>query len=496
MAARILSPPINSMTLPSFPQNTALHRTAPLPNPAKFGPCAPLFLALALLATGASGATLPPPLPAPASQDAKMAWFRDAKYGLFIHWGLYAIPAGVWKGKAVRPSSEWIMAHVPIPVKDYEPLAKEFNPVEFDAEKWVQMAEDAGMKYIVITAKHGDGFAMYHSLATPYNIFDATPFHRDPIRELAEACARHGMKLGFYYSQSVDWHEPGGEGNSWDFGRDGTKDKDGSFDHYLETKVMPQVKELLTSYGPVCEIFFDTPALMTPKRAQPILDLVRSLQPACLVDGRLGVPGDYLTMGDNGIPSKSVGADWETPGELNHNWGFDQNDSDYKSPSQVLFTLFDVASKGGNYLLDVGPTALGVIPPVAAGNLVAVGRWLKTNGEAVYGAHLSPFGEGFGGFGRKLQDGNGKPVFLPFLDWRCTSRPGKLYFTLFHWSSQGFKVPAFKNEIKKAYFLSDPATPLAVTTAGTARVVQVPHYAPNVMATVLVLEISGDKVEL
>ena len=168
--------------------------------------------------------------------DRKMAGFRQDKFGLFIHWGLYAIPAGVWKGKAVRISSEWIMAHARIPVKEYELLAKQFNPVDFDAEKWVQTAQDAGMKYIVFTAKHGDGFAMYHSAATPYNIYDATPFHRDPLKELADACAKHGMKLGLYYSQSVDWHEPGGEGNSWDFDRDSDKDKKGTFDQYLQGK--------------------------------------------------------------------------------------------------------------------------------------------------------------------------------------------------------------------------------------------------------------------
>ena len=199
----------------------------------------------------------------PSSQDQRMVGFRQAKYGLFIHWGLYAIPAGVWKGKAIRPSSEWIMAHAPIPVKEYEELAKQFNPVKFDAERWVQIAQAAGMKYIVITAKHGDGFAMYHSSVSSYNIFDATPFHRDPLRELADACAKRDMKLGIYYSQSVDWHEPGGEGNSWDFERDSVKDKNGAFDQYLKTKVEPQVKELLTHYGPICEIFFDTPALMT-----------------------------------------------------------------------------------------------------------------------------------------------------------------------------------------------------------------------------------------
>jgi alpha-L-fucosidase len=303
------------------------------------------------------------------------------------------------------------------------------------------------------------------------------------------------MKLGFYYSQSVDWHEPGGEGNSWDFGRDSEKDKNGAFDHYLKSKVEPQVKELLTGFGPVCEIFFDTPALMTEQRARPIADIVHSLQPACLIDGRLGTPGDYLTMGDNGIPSAEVKGDWETPGELNHNWGFDQNDSDYKSPSEILFNFLDVVSKGGNYLLDVGPTSLGVIPCAAESNLVAVGRWLKVNGDAVYGAGCSPFNESFGGYGRKLQEGNGKTVDLTFLNWRCTTGPGKLYFTIFHWSSNGFKLPAFKNEIKKAYVLTDPNQEISVTVTKDARIVQTPHYAPNVMASVLVVEISGDKVE-
>jgi len=438
--------------------------------------------------------TMPSTAPVSADHDRKMAWFREAKYGLFIHWGLYAIPAGVWQGKAVRPSSEWIMAHVPIPVKDYEPLAKKFDPEQFDAEHWVQMAQDAGLKYIVITAKHGDGFAMYHSLVSPYNIFDATPFHRDPCAELAKACAKHGIKLGFYYSQSVDWHEPGGEGNAWDYGRDSAKDKDGAFDHYLQTKVEPQVKELLTNYGPICEIFFDTPAMITPERGQRIADIVHTQQPACLIDGRLGVPGDYATMGDNGIPNASVTGDWETPGELNHNWGFDQNDSDYKSPSQVLALLLDVVSKGGNYLLDVGPTAQGTIPVVAEQNLLTAGRWLKVNGEAVYGAGRSPFGEGFPGY-HKVVEAGGRTVDLPFLDWRCTSKPGKLYFTVFHWSN-GFKLPAFKNPIKKAYLLSDPAVELPISVKGSDRIVQTQKYAPNVMASVIVVEINGDKFEL
>ena len=431
-----------------------------------------------------------------AAHEQKIAGFRQDKYGLFIHWGLYAIPAGEWNGKKIRISSEWIMAHAKVPVKEYETLTKQFNPVDFDADQWVQMAQDAGMKYIVFTAKHGDGFAMYHSQVTPYNIYDATPFHRDPLKELADACAKHGIKLGLYYSQAVDWHEPGGFGNTWDFEGNSAKDKDGSYDHYLQTKVEPQLKELLTNYGPICEIFFDTPALITPQRAQRMADIVHSVQPACLIDGRLGIPGDYSTMGDNGIPSADVPGDWETPGELNHNWGFDQNDSDYKSPSQVLFNLIDIVSKGGNYLLDVGPAASGIMPVVAANNLVAAGRWLKVNGDAVYGASRSPFNEGFGAFGRKLQDEKGNPVSVPFLDWRCTAKPGKLYFTIFHWPGETFKVPAFKNEIKKAYLLADPATSLPVTNSKGDRTVTLMHYAPDVMASVLVLEISGDKATM
>src|SRR5579875_3110531 len=340
----------------------------------------------------AAGSGLPPRLPAPSSQDEKMAWFRQAKYGLFLHWGLYAIPAGVWKGKPVRISSEWIMAHARIPLKEYEQLARQFDPVQFDAEQWVQIAKDAGMKYIVITAKHGDGFAMYRSRVSSYNVYDATPFHRDPCMELAKACARQGLKFGFYYSQTIDWQDPGGMGNTWDFESDDAKLADGAYDRYLTGKVMPQVRELLTSYGPVCELFFDTPNKMDQQqRGERIVDLVHALQPACLIDGRLGVPGDSTTMADNGIPSRSIQGDWETPAELNHSWGFDQNDSDYKAPSQVIFNLVDIVSKGGNYLLDVGPTALGTIPIVAVNNLSTVGRWLRVNGDAVYGAGRSPF---------------------------------------------------------------------------------------------------------
>src|SRR5262245_15056821 len=233
--------------------------------------------------------------------EERIAWFREAKFGLFIHWGLYAIPAGEWKGKPVPGIGEWIMNRAQIPVKEYERLAGRFNPVKFNAEEWVKLAEDAGMKYIVITSKHHDGFAMYHSKVSKYNIVDATPFKRDAIKELADACARRKMRFGFYYSQAQDWHEPNGAGNIWDFGPDEKKD----FDQYLRATAEPQVKELFTRYGPVCLIWFDTPRMMTQERGQRFVDIVRSLQPSCLIDGRLGTAGDYVSTGSNDIPTKN-----------------------------------------------------------------------------------------------------------------------------------------------------------------------------------------------
>ena len=289
--------------------------------PRRFSGFLSLTIALVLAASAAFAQA------APKTQDEKMQWFREAKFGLFIHWGLYSIPAGEWKGQPVAGIGEWIMNRAKIPVGEYEQLAGQFNPVKFDAEAWVQMAQDAGMKYIVITSKHHDGFAMYHSAVSKYNIFDATPFHRDPLKELSEACKRHGIRFGFYYSQAQDWHEPNGAGNTWDFGPDDKKD----FDQYLRGKAEPQVKELLTNYGPICLIWFDTPRMMTNERGQRFIDIVHSLQPATLIDGRLGSAGDYRSMGDNAIPNQVVEGDWEVPATLNHTWGYKKDDNDWKS---------------------------------------------------------------------------------------------------------------------------------------------------------------------
>jgi alpha-L-fucosidase len=421
------------------------------------------------------------------TQDEKMAWFRQAKFGLFIHWGLYAIPAGEWKGKPIAGIGEWIMNRAKIPVTEYEQLATRFNPTKFDAEAWVQMAEDAGMKYIVITSKHHDGFAMYHSAVSKYNIYDATPFHRDPIKELSEAAARHHIKFGFYYSQAQDWHEPNGAGNTWDFGPDDKKD----FDQYLRGKAEPQVKELLANYGPVCLLWFDTPRMMDKNdRGQRFIDIVHTMQPATLIDGRLGKEGDYRSMGDNKIPDTVVKGDWEVPATLNKTWGFKKDDTDWKTPEDLTFKLVDIASKGGNYLLNVGPTAEGVIPQASQDNLRTVGKWLKVNGEAIYGAGPTPFGDELGTLIPGVTDKQGNPTYKPKTDWRCTTKPGKLYITFFTWPSGAFELDKVPGKVTKAYLLANHAA-LKVTQKGGHLTVSLPASAPGKIASVMVLETKG-----
>ena len=370
---------------------------------------------------------------APVVDHPGLGWWREARFGMFIHWGLYAIPAGVWRGEPVDGIGEWIMFRKRIPRAEYETLAKEFNPVRFDAEAWVSLAVEAGMRYLVITAKHHDGFALYRSPCCPYNIVDATPFGRDPLAELADACREAGITLGFYYSQDQDWHDPGGSRNDWDFA---PEQKD--FAAYLERKVKPQLRELLTGYGPVGLIWFDTPYSISREHSIELRDFVHSLQPDCLVSGRIGNDvGDYGSLGDNQIPAGRVQADYETPATLNDTWGFKTHDHNWKSVETLLLLLIDLASKGVNYLLNVGPTAAGVIPEPSAERLRAIGAWLRVNGEAVYGTQGSPFPYEHDGL-------------------RMTAKPGRLYLHLLQPAAQ-LVVHGLRSRVTGARLLGSAA---------------------------------------
>ncbi len=400
---------------------------------------------------------------AEARTDPRLDWWRDAKFGMFIHWGLYAVPAGTWKGEKVPGIGEWIMKRAQIPVAEYEQLTAQFNPVEFDADAWVKLAKAAGQRYLVITSKHHDGFCMYHSQVTDYNIVDATPFDRDPIAELADACQRHGLRLGFYYSQTQDWHHPNGDGNDWDY-----VEEEKDFDSYVETYVKPQVRELLTRYGPVALIWFDTPKRMTEAQSRALLNLVHELQPDCLVSGRVGNSmGDYTSARDNKIPPVAVDTDFETPATINDTWGFKAYDHNWKSIEDMVRKLVDIASKGGNYLLNVGPTAKGVIPQASVGRLLGMGAWLDVNGESLYGTRPGP---------------------VQGLDWcRSTVKGDNVYLHIFDWPDDGkLVIPGEVGAVKNAYILGDPsAAPLPI---GENLTIQALPEALDPIDTVVVLE--------
>jgi len=465
-----------------------MHATTTKKNSQMKISCVAAFVILAVLVVPRLAAQTRPP---DAAREQRLAWFREAKYGLFIHWGLYAIPAGEWNGKRSPGLGEWVMFRSTVPVKEYEQLASRFNPVKFNADEWVALAKDAGMKYIVITSKHHDGFALFKSAASPYNVVDATPFKRDILKELADACARGGIRLGFYYSQSQDWHEPNGAGNTWDFGADEKKD----YDQYLRGKAEPQVRELLTGYGKVALIWFDTPRMMTGDRPHRFTKIVRDLQPDTLIDGRLGADGDYVSTGDNVIPSNVSGEAWEVPATINHTWGFRTDDTDWKAPGQIAFKLVDIVSKGGNYLLNVGPTADGVIPQVSQDILRTVGRWLKVNGDAVYGAGPTPFGEELGEpSARGAKDVRGDALVYQQTQWRVTTKPGKLYFTFFDEPRAPFPLPEMKNRALRAYRLADRA-PVAMKMENGRTVLDIERPIYDPMATVIVVEIEGTAVE-
>ncbi|HPO13541.1 MAG TPA: alpha-L-fucosidase [Candidatus Hydrogenedentes bacterium] len=407
-------------------------------------------------------------------RDARMAWWREAKFGMFIHWGLYAIPSGVWKGKDVNTAGEWIMFGGQIPVSEYEPLQKEFNPVKYNPEEWVRIAKAAGMKYITITSKHHDGFCLFDSKLTDWDVMN-TPYGKDLLKPLADACHKEGVKMCWYHS-ILDWHNPdylprgAGSPRPWD-----TRPTEGA-DYNRHIDYMEgQLRELLTNYGEIGVIWFDGgwEHKAEEHRADEVAAMIRGIQPKIIINDRICIPQDFNTP-EQYIPATGIkDRDWEVCMTMNDTWGYKVHDLNWKSTEDLIRKLVDIVSKGGNFLLNVGPTAEGLIPDASVERLSAIGKWMDVNGDSIYGTTASVF--------KRLPWG------------RCTVKPGKLFLQVFDWPANGeLLVPGLKSDVKAAYLMAD-ATKAPLTTAkkDDSTIVSVPAAAPDAVASVVVLEIAG-----
>jgi len=422
----------------------------------------------------------------PQQRDARMSWWREARFGMFIHWGLYSVAAGEWKGRPFRRIASWLMDAARIPLDEYTPLVDQFNPVRFDPDQCVRLAKAAGMKYIVITSKHHDGFCLFDSKHTDFDVM-STPFKRDIMKELADACRREGIKLCWYYS-ILDWHHP-------DYlprrAGDERSTTGADFDRYV-TYMKNQLHELLTNYGPIGVLWFDGEwdSTWSAKRGKDLYNYLQGLQGDIIINNRVGrdrqdpvAPADRV--GDFGTPEQKIpptglpGVDWESCMTMNKTWGYKTNDHNWKSTAILIRMLVDCASKGGNFLLNVGPTAEGLIPQPSVDRLEAMGRWMRQNGQSIYGTSASPF-----------------PKSLPW--GRCTTRQlpdGKtrLYLHVFDWPRDGnLEVPRLRNEVSTAYLLADAKrSPLSASRDDESLKIAVPKVAPDEAVSVVVLDIEG-----
>lgn len=405
------------------------------------------------------------------SDEERMQWWEEARFGMFIHWGIYSVPAGFYKGKAVSNSAEWIMNKGKIPIAEYEKFADEFNPDQFDAKAFVGLAKQAGMKYMVITAKHHDGFSMFDSKATDYNIVDATPFKRDVLKELAKECQAQGIKFGFYYSQAQDWHHPGGMGNGWD-----KTLKRVSSDEYVYQKALPEVKQLLTEYGPIAIFWWDTPRAMTKSVVDSLHHITTALQPRIITNDRLGdyYPGDHKTFERNGPRHQPEAKYWELCQPVSGSWGYRSDDNNFKSIPKLIHNLIDQSSKGGNYLLNVSPTREGTLKPEAVERMKAIGEWMGKNSEAIYGTQASP---------TSTEPDWGR------ITMKTVDNKGLLYLHVYNWEDGATLPIRLKNEVEACYLLTDKNRTFKTETLDEGIQLKLIGEAPDAVASVIVLKL-------
>ncbi len=421
-----------------------------------------------------------------SDKDLRMKWWREARFGMFIHWGLYSIPAGEWKES--KDHAEWIRTTAEIPLEEYDQFLSQFNPVKFNAEEWVKIAKDAGMKYIVLTSKHHDGFCLFDSEFTDFDVM-STPFKRDILKELSDACRKYDMRICWYHS-IMDWHHPDYlPRRDWEMTRSSESADFNRFFEYLKN----QVKEIITNYGDISVLWFDGEweSTWSHEYAVRLNDYIRSIDADIIINNRIDIYRDGMAglsthaeaLGDFGTPEQEIpengipGKDWESCMTLNDHWGFNKFDNNWKSYRDLLYNLVDITAKGGNYLLNVGPTSEGIIPPESQERLTLLGSWMKVNGQAVYGTQAGPF--------KNIKWG------------KCTQKPiaegTRLYLHVFDWPKTG-KLPVTNlvNEPVKAYLLSDlKETPLTLVKKSGGMEITLPLVAPDSVNSVIVLDIKG-----
>ena len=404
----------------------------------------------------------------------KSRFFDESNFGMFIHWGLFSSLGGVWEDKTYYGIGEWLMNPrvANIPPKDYMKVAKDFNPKDFDAMAIAKLAKAAGMKYIIITSKHHEGFAMFDSAVDDFNIVDATPFKMDPMKELSRACHELGLGFGFYYSHNQDWTTPGG-GNGPEVDENGKKI---TFENYFYNKCKPQVKEICSNYGDIDFIWFDTPGGMKKEMVIELADMVRDLQPNAMLCSRVGYGlGDYISHGDMEVPAKNLDALWESCDTNNDSWSYAWYDTNFKGPKEILHRLISTISRGGSYLFNIGPDGTGKVPEIGVKFLAEAGKWIEKYPQVIYGAGSSPWGHA--------------------LSWGdVTTKENSLFLSVFEWPQDGkLYVPGLKSEIVSAKILGDTKSKdLKYTRRNDWIIFEVPYKIPDSRVSVIEVKLKNN----